>query len=419
MNSLIVGRALAGVGGSGAYVGTINIISSLTKSEERPLYMSIVGTIWCIGTVLGPIIGGAFAEKVTWRWGFYLNLCFAAVLAPCYIFLLPSQSKRGPGNMSLASRIRNIDFLGSLLFIGAMTSIIMGISFGGALYAWNSGQIIGLFICSAVLWIIFCVQQGLCLFTTPEDRIFPVEFLKDYEMWILFTQVASGISCAYIPIFFIPLLFQFVKGDSALESGVHLLPFIGPLVAALLINGGLITKGYYMPWFTVGGALVIIGSTLFHTIGLETSTSKIYGYSAIFAFGAGLYGQAPFAIAQAKVRPSQLSEISSFISCGQLGGIVMALAISNSVFVNLSTTKLSALLPNVPLGEVQSIIAGTGASLFDNLSLSEQQSVLGILVHNIDQVFIMLITAGALSTALSFFMRRERLFQRKDDVLVD
>ncbi|QSZ30451.1 hypothetical protein DSL72_000005 [Monilinia vaccinii-corymbosi] len=408
MNTMIVGRAISGMGGSGTYVGAVNIITSLLAPSERPLYMSFVGAVWCIGTVVGPIIGGAFADRVTWRWGFYINICIAAASAPAYIFVLPS-SKSKPA-ASIMARVRNIDFLGSVLFIGAACSIIMAISFGGALYAWNSGSIIALFVCSGVLWILFWTQQSLCFLTTPEFRFFPLQFIKSFEMSLLFVQIAAGSAATLVPVFFIPLFFQFVKGDSALSSGVRLLPFIGVLVVGLLINGGLMGPiGIYSPWFTIGGILVIIGSALLHTISITTDTARIYGYSAILGFGTGLFVQAPFAIAQAKVHPSELADVSSFITCGQIGGIVFSLSISNSIFINLSTQKISALLPDYPLGEIQSLIAGVGASVLQKLSPADTSAVLAILVHEISQMYSMLIAAGALVTILSVFMKRERL----------
>lgn len=153
----------------------------------------------------------------------------------------------------------------------------------------------------------------------------------------------------------------------------------------------------------------MIGSALLHTVTLHTSTGKIYGYSVILGFGAGLFLQAPFAIAQAKVKASDVQDVSSFITTGQVSGIVFSLAICNDIFINLSTQKISALLPNVPIGQVQSVIAGVGASFYDDLSAVEKESVLSILVDNISSIYIVLIVGGALVTLLSLFMKRERM----------
>lgn len=73
MDSLIVGRAICGAGGSGMYFGSMGLLTQMTSDKERPLYLNLVGITFGAGTVLGPVIGGAFAgSDATWRWAFYL-----------------------------------------------------------------------------------------------------------------------------------------------------------------------------------------------------------------------------------------------------------------------------------------------------------------------------------------------------------
>lgn len=75
MDALIIGRAICGVGGSGMYVGVMTLLAATTTMQERPLYVGGTGLTWGLGTVLGPIIGGAFTvSSAGWRWAFYLNL---------------------------------------------------------------------------------------------------------------------------------------------------------------------------------------------------------------------------------------------------------------------------------------------------------------------------------------------------------
>ena len=69
MDALIVGRVIAGIGGAGMYLGNLNIISINTTMRERPIYMGGIGIVWGLGTILGPVIGGSFADSsATWRW---------------------------------------------------------------------------------------------------------------------------------------------------------------------------------------------------------------------------------------------------------------------------------------------------------------------------------------------------------------
>jgi len=69
MDTLIVGRVIAGAGGSGMYLGVLNLITVNTHIKERPLYMAACGITWGLGTILGPVIGGSFSDSgATWRW---------------------------------------------------------------------------------------------------------------------------------------------------------------------------------------------------------------------------------------------------------------------------------------------------------------------------------------------------------------
>ncbi|KAL2821425.1 major facilitator superfamily domain-containing protein [Aspergillus cavernicola] len=375
LNAFIVGRAICGIGGIGIYLGLINMVSALTSEAQCPMYMGFVGLTWGIGTILGPIIGGAFADSsATWRWSFYINLCIGGAAAPVYIFIIP-RSDPHPGTAFLA-RARSLHLVGTALSAGAMTTLIMAISFGGSLYLCSSGQIIGLFIASGVLWLLFILQQPFSVFIPPENRLFPVSSLRDsYEMKILFVQMASAQTPVMVSIYFLPPLFQFAKHQSALASGDHLLPFVLVLVFAVMLNGALMAQlGYYMPWYLLGSILALIGSSLFYTITPTTSTAHIFGYSVITAFGAGLYSQAGFTVAQVKVSPRQLAQAVAYIGVGQIGGISSALTLSESIFLNKATIRISEILPDESRREIQMAILGATLFLFPGSKLNKLRS---------------------------------------------
>ena len=410
MNMLIIGRAICGLGGAGMYVGVMTLLAVTTTPHERPTYIGMTGLTWGAGTLLGPVVGGAFADSsATWRWAFYINLVIGAIFAPVYLFLLPSYDPR-PG-VSYKRRLARLDYVGTLLIIGALTSGVMAISFGGITYPWNSGTTIGLFVCSGVLFIIFGLQQTFAVLTTVEDRIFPLQFLRSPKMLILFAQTATAITSLLIPIYFIPLFFQFVRGDTALQAGVRLLPYICLLVFFCLFNGVMLTKfGYYMPWYLWGGVLSVVGGALLFSVNPDTPTAAIYGYSVVLGIGAGSYCQASFSVAQALVAPEEISLAVGFITLGQIGGGTISLAIANSVFLNQSTDKISRLLPDLPLDTVRGAILGGASAFYRGLPDALKAEVLDVVVESISKVYILVITAGAMAVVLSLFMKRERLF---------
>ena len=359
---------------------------------------------------LGPIVGGAFAtSKATWRWSFYINLCIGAAAAPAFLFLLPRHNPIRDG--SKKSRILKLDYIGNILFIGAIVSGVMAISFGGALYAWGSAKIIGLFCCSSALWILFFIQQGFRVLTTPVDQIFPVYLVKNWEMDILFAQTACAVTALFVTVYFIPIFFEFVKNDSALTAGVRLLPFIIPHMFSVILNGVIMGKtGWYMPWYLAGGILCVAGAVPLYTSSLDVSAARTYGWSILVGVGCGAYSQASFSVAQAKADPKSVHDAVAFITCAQLLGVALALTISNSVFLNRATQRIGQMLPDVPRQTVQTAISGADAAFFRELTSDVRDKVLQATVKAIGDTYILVIASGAVTVVLALLMKRERLF---------
>lgn len=409
MNALIIGRAVAGLAGAGMYLGVIMLLSTFTTPSERPAYFAMLGVTFGLGTMLGPIVGGAFADSsATWRWAFYINLVIGGLFAPIYLLYLPSRDPR-PG-ATMRQRLVELDMIGTILQVGAFVSGIMAVSFGGVLYDWNSGRIIGLFVCSGVLFIALAIQQEFLILTTEARRVFPVQYVQQKEMVILFTQIACASTNSFIAIYFIPIYFQFVQADQALQAGVRLLPYIIPLVCATMVNGALMEKlRYYMPWFLVGGLLVIVANAMLYHITLTINTGFIYGALALSGLGTGFFANAPYAIAQWIIPPRDIALAVGFITCAQVAGVTISLAIANAVFLNVSQNAIQKILLGVPKGEVQTAISGVGGQFLKTLDTETQKAVLEGIVGAIQKVFILGIVAGCVAVLLSVFMNRSAI----------
>lgn len=147
-----------------------------------------------------------------------------------------------------------------------------------------------------------------------------------------------------------------------------------------------------------------------YTIDTNTSTAAVYGYSILVGFGTGLFAQASFSVAQAIVDPSNVASAVGFITCAQVTGVTIALAIANALFLNGSQDRIAALLPSTPLSEIQSAIAGGGSDFVRSLSPELQRRVLLAIVDSMSKTYILVIVGGALAIVLSAFMKREKLF---------
>ncbi|KAF5485349.1 Efflux pump DEP3 [Colletotrichum siamense] len=346
MNAMIIGRLICCIGGAG---------SATTTIAERPLYISGTGITWGLGTVLGPVVRGAFEQSaVGWRWAFYINLFIRAVCAPAYIFLLPSVDPR-PG-VSLRERASQLDYAGMVLLLGSLASFIMAINFGGLTY--------------------------------PAS--------------------AAG---AFIPIFFAPLFFQFIRNDGALDAGVRLLPMIIVLVVAVFVKGLLMAKfGYYMPWYLVSSLISVVGGASMYTVDRSSSQSAIYGYTVLIGFGIGIFIQASFSVAQAVVDPKNVASAVGFMTLAQCLGNTTALAIANSLFLNLAETKVQNILPERSASEIEAAISWAAGGFVQRLDDGVKGRVIDAIVDFISKTYILVMAAGPLVGQLSLFLKREKLF---------
>ncbi|KAL3440623.1 major facilitator superfamily domain-containing protein [Aspergillus insuetus] len=379
MNAEIVGRVFAGAGGNGIYMGVLTLLSLHTTVRERPQYLSLTGLVWGLGTVLGPVVGGGF-ELYSWRWAFYINLVFGAILIPIYLVVLPRNCPTA--GVSARQKLGSLDWTGTILNVAGFTTLVMGINFGGTLYAWNSWQIIALFVVAGVVWISFLLQQGLTLFTSFATRMLPIHLFKQKEPTLLFIACASAGIATYPSVYYIPIYFQYTEGDSAIASAVRLLPLICTLVVAIQGSGAMVSRvGYYKPWYVAGSVIALSPAIVFATIvTTHTSLSIIYGLEAVLGLGLGLYVQASFAVIQAVTSPADSAYGLTLMICAQLTGMTIGMSVTGAIFVNLAQNHLFALLPNFPPAQVSSLVSGTRSGLLNTLPASTRNLTLEAIV---------------------------------------
>ncbi|RHZ44112.1 uncharacterized protein CDV56_101539 [Aspergillus thermomutatus] len=414
MNALIVGRVIAGAGGAGMYLGGLNLTAIFTTLEQRPLYMALNGMVWGVGqlrTILGPVIGGAFVQSsATWRWAFYINLVIGAVFAPVYLFLVPGFQP--DPSRTYFQKLVAMDWLGTVLYTAIYATWIIALTFGGVIWPWGDGRTIAVFVVFGVTLIAFSLTQYFCIFTNEEMRIFPGELLKRRTTVLLHILTASCGAALFVPLYYIPLFFQF-RGDDAMEAAVRLLPFVCLLVFFMLLNGALMPKlGYYMPWFLFSGVTIIIGGALMSTVKSTTSTSAIYGYTILIAIGAGATSQAGYSIAPAKVEGRLVPSAIAFMNIAQIGAIVIALTISGTLFQNLTYNDLVGPLSAAGFNSqsIRSVLSGSQSPVYQNLSDDLKELVNLAIVRSIGSLYYLVVAAGATMIVCSVFLKREKIY---------
>jgi Na+/melibiose symporter-like transporter len=341
---------------------------------------------------------------------FYINLPLAGLLSPVYVFLFPSFNPRA--DLSLSQKFKQIDWVGAVLNGSVFVLFMIIVTFGGSTYPWSSGAAIALWTVWGVCLIAYILQQYMAVFTTPETRIFPLHFLKSGPLVLLYVTTAAASAANAITLYYIPLFFQFTRGDSALQAAVRLLPFIIIFIFSVMFAGGLLpVVGRYNIFYIIGGALTVTGGALMFTIDADTSTSHLYGYEVLIAAGTGLVFQNAYAVAAAKVSETDRANAIGFINVAQIGTIAIALAIAGSLFQNLGFSAIDAALAsyNFPDDYIRSALAGGISPIFSSTDPHVAEIAVSAVAGTIQRLFGTVIAAGAVMLVGAFLMPWERL----------
>ncbi|KAB5532698.1 major facilitator superfamily-domain-containing protein [Coniochaeta sp. 2T2.1] len=414
MSALIVGRVIAGSGGAGIYLGALNIVTALTTMKERGQYIALVGFFWGLGAVLGPVIGGAFSTSgATWRWAFYINLVIGGVMSPLVIFALPSiHPSQG---VSIKARILRLDFLGFLFNAGIWVSFAMATTMGGQVWPWGDGRTIATFVVFGVLIALYAVQQYFCILTTEAHRSFPVQLLKHRSQVVLYFATSANVTAMFIIVYFIPIFFQFVHGDSAIEAAVRLLPFVLISVTFNLIVGAFLPKiQYYMIVYVISGVFVTLGGgLLFGFLDPDTSSANIYGFSVLAAIGCGMTLQSSYAVASIKVPQDQEGDAISLQNVAQIGGGVISLVIAGQVFQSKAVQNLHHVLAGQGFtdADIQAAVAGAQSVVFEKVTGELRAAAIKAITEAMKKSFILVVVAGAVLLVSGVCLKFERLFK--------
>ncbi|KAJ9150196.1 Efflux pump antibiotic resistance protein [Pleurostoma richardsiae] len=354
-NVLIVGRAIAGLGGAGLATGVLTIVSFSATSEKRPMLMGITGSMYGLAAVCGPLLGGAFTDRVTWRWCFYINLPIGGVSAAVMFLFLKMPSSAYPAEAALREKLLQLDLVGVILCMGLIVSYVTALQYGGQTKAWNSSTVIGLLVGFVAIGVTFAAWEAY----QGDRAMLPLRLIKQRRMWVnsLFSITLGG--SYYSVLYYLPIYFQSVQNVDAIESGVRNLPTVISVTLALIISGGIVSKtGHAVPVQAFGSALATICAGLYYTMNTTTSTGKWIGYQIMGGVGWGVAYSIPNMIIQTTTPPADLSTANAMILFFQVVGGAFVLSAAESGFVNETLHKAATTAPDVS----PATLIATGAS---------------------------------------------------------
>jgi EmrB/QacA subfamily drug resistance transporter len=242
---LVLARGLQGIGGGGLIAMAQTIIGDLVPPKERGKYQVYFASVFMSSSLLGPVLGGFFAEHLHWSVIFWINLPLGFIA----LGIVHRELKKLPRH----DRPHKLDILGAVIMVSATVSLLLALSWGGLRYPWFSGPIAGLIALSLALWIVFAFRMSLA-----REPLIPPGVLRNpvVRMGTLAACFAMG---TYIGLtIYLPVYFEAVRGISASQSGLGLIPLMAGTVAGATISGRSMAKVRHYKRLPVAGIIVAI-----------------------------------------------------------------------------------------------------------------------------------------------------------------
>ncbi|PYI00217.1 putative efflux pump antibiotic resistance protein [Aspergillus sclerotiicarbonarius CBS 121057] len=299
-----------GVGGRGIMATCIIIITDIVPLRQRHTYYAIVQMAWTVGSLAGPVIGGAIAQRISWRWIFYINLPFCGI----GLILVPLAVRLKAEGPNMMQRLASMDWIGGLLFIGSLCSSLIGVSWGGNQFVWSSWQT-----------IVPVVVGGVGVVATL--------------LWEAFLATRPFIHMALL--YFIPLFMQTVKGFDAVGSGLALMVVLGVMVPGSMAAGIMMTRlGRYCWAIWTGWTFSTLATGLTALLKQHTSASRWVFIFLTLGVGQGLSLTSLSFAVQALARDNRDASAAGMYTFMQSLGMCIAVATAGTFFENRAAYQL-------------------------------------------------------------------------------
>ena len=331
---LIAARLIQGLGGGGLIALAQTIVADVVSPRERMRYQAYFASVFVTSSVVGPVIGGFFAQNLHWSLIFWINLPLGILaLAMTYGVL-----KRLPRH----ERKHKLDVAGALLMAVAATTLLLALSWGGSTYPWDSLQVIGLLAISVIAWGLFAAR----LLTAPEPFV---------PLAVLFNPVVgTGTAANFFVVgtmvgltIYVPIYFEAVMGLSASESGFSLIALMGGTVTGAQIAGRIMVWTDRYKRGPLAGLLVaIFGAAL---LAIRSGAMPLWEMEVLLAvtgLGMGTIFPVTTVSIQNAVQPHQLGTATATFNFFRSLGSAILVAAFGAIFLgslNLSGAHVTSL----------------------------------------------------------------------------
>ncbi|KAK7977948.1 MFS gliotoxin efflux transporter glia [Apiospora saccharicola] len=382
----IVGRAIQGFGITGTMNGSIVVINYVSHPRRHPVLIGVWMAVFMVSTIFGPVIGGALTS-VSWRWLLFLRV--------------PKHIKPTPATWR--EIILQLDIPGFAILLASLVCFILALQWGGQSKQWSDGSVIATLVMWIVLLIVFVIVEAF----QDERAMVPLRLLKPRSTWANVAWCFVSNSAFYQVMFYLPIYFQSVKGDSAIISGVNTLPFLAFFGLGAMLGGTLVGKTRHVqPFQLVSALLMVAGAAQLYDLGITFSTGRWAGVQILFGFVVGLGNQIPLMTVQGLSKPEDVPTSTGIMFMTQSGSAAYFIVVAQAIFANrmLDTIRSNA----AHLNPLQ--VLGTGASEITRVYRNEDlAAVLDAYMVGIKDVFTCVLAGPSLAVLLTALVPLRRL----------
>ncbi|EGD97674.1 MFS multidrug transporter [Trichophyton tonsurans CBS 112818] len=363
--TLIVGRAIAGAGASGLTGGVYTIIGFSVPPQQRPAFTGILGATYGVASAIGPLLGGVFTDKVSWRWCFYINLPVGGISAAIILFFFTAPPASRPVKAPMREKLLQMDLVGTFTIMAAVVSFLLAMQWGGTTKKWSDSTVIGTLVVFGLLVICFIVNE----WWMGDRALLPPRLFKTWNITISSIYIFFFAGPFFVLIYYLPIYFQAIKHTSASDSGIRNLPFVLAVSIFSTLSGGLIaTFGHFSYLMVLGSIMLTI----------------------------------PVIVSQALVKPEDLSSATAMILFLQTMGAAIWVSAAQTAFVNKLIKRLPEVAPRVNPG----LVIKTGASeLHKVFSGKDLEGVLVAYGDGLKVTFIVCIALAGVSVFAAAFIK--------------
>lgn len=334
MLQLVIFRANQGLGAGGLQSLPMAIVGDVLPPAERAKYQGYISGTFTLAALCGPLVGGLFTDHISWRFVFFINLpvgLISFVMVQRYLHLERQPTKRA------------IDYAGALAIIGMSTPLVLSLLWSGTRYGWTAAPTVTMWIVSAVMAVAFVLIEQ-----HAEEPILPMSLFTNR---VVRTTMIGGFILGiamYSMNSFISIFLQVVRGRTATEAGLLMLPQMFGVTFASIVSGRLIAKtGNYRPYPIMGAALMLAAAVLLGTIDVGTTTLGISLRLLLLGIGMGQIGPSLTIIVQNAVEYRDLGVATAGLSFVRVLGGTIGSATIGAVYA----TRVDTLIPRYVGGE--------------------------------------------------------------------